>query len=419
MNRRTRNLLLIGTFAVALVSGCAEEEGRNENFDGPWVRHTIDDTGRGADGVRVADVNGDGLPDVTSGWEQSGISRAYLHPGIDAVRDPWPGVTVGATPNVEDAVWADVDGDGNMDVVSCSEGQTQSVFVSFAPSDLDDFLDASKWETEAIPATVGRRWMYAAPMDVDGQAGIDLVVGGKRGDAILAWLESPRSGDPRDLSAWKLHEISDAGWVMSIEVLDMNDDGRLDLLVSDRASSVVHGVRWVKRPNDPVRLTSPWPDHLIGASNRSPAFIAPALDQNSSVTGVVVPSGSERLTLFQRADPAATLWSEHTIPFPSNVGTPKSVAVGDIDQDGTLDVVLASTNLTDQQDGIVWLSGAAQPLEGPPQQFDLSGAQGEKFDRMELLDLDGDGDLDVLTTEEVQQFGVIWYENPLFGSEDD
>jgi hypothetical protein len=28
------------------------------------------------------------------------------------------------------------------------------------------------------------------------------------------------------------------------------------------------------------------------------------------------------------------------------------------------------------------------------------------------VDLDNDGDLDVITTEEVKNLGVIWYENP-------
>ena len=30
----------------------------------PWKRHTIDKSSRGADGVRLADVNGDGLQDI-------------------------------------------------------------------------------------------------------------------------------------------------------------------------------------------------------------------------------------------------------------------------------------------------------------------------------------------------------------------
>ena len=43
---------------------------------------------------------------------------------------------------------------------------------------------------------------------------------------------------------------------------------------------------------------------------------------------------------------------------------------------------------------------------------DISGKAGEKFDLVELIDLDGDGDLDVMTTEERQLNAVIWYENP-------
>lgn len=43
----------------------------------------------------------------------------------------------------------------------------------------------------------------------------------------------------------------------------------------------------------------------------------------------------------------------------------------------------------------------------------VSGKEiGEKFDRIELLDLDGDGDPDLLTCEERENLGVIWYENP-------
>ncbi|MBR9803541.1 hypothetical protein GYB59_18430 [bacterium] len=35
-----------------------------------------------------------------------------------------------------------------------------------------------------------------------------------------------------------------------------------------------------------------------------------------------------------------------------------------------------------------------------------------KYDRIECIDLDGDGDLDVLTCEERRLLGVVWYENP-------
>jgi len=42
----------------------------------------------------------------------------------------------------------------------------------------------------------------------------------------------------------------------------------------------------------------------------------------------------------------------------------------------------------------------------------VSGPEGVKYDLVALVDLDGDGDLDVITTEETANLGVIWYENP-------
>jgi hypothetical protein len=47
----------------------------------PWVRHTIDSSSEGADGIRLADINRDDLMDITTGWEEGGVVRAYLHPG--------------------------------------------------------------------------------------------------------------------------------------------------------------------------------------------------------------------------------------------------------------------------------------------------------------------------------------------------
>ena len=35
-----------------------------------------------------------------------------------------------------------------------------------------------------------------------------------------------------------------------------------------------------------------------------------------------------------------------------------------------------------------------------------------RLDLAELVDLDADGDLDVITCEEKENLGVIWYENP-------
>lgn len=43
-----------------------------------WKRHVIDNTSRGADGVKLGDIDGDGLPDIVTGWEEGGEVRAYI-----------------------------------------------------------------------------------------------------------------------------------------------------------------------------------------------------------------------------------------------------------------------------------------------------------------------------------------------------
>lgn len=119
MNTVNRTILLLAIAAtcrlVAAVAGAAEPEGP------AWPLHTIDSSSHGADGVKLADLNRDGLMDVTTGWEQGGITRVYLHPGHDKVRLPWPAVTVGKTPSAEDAVFVDLDGDGDLDVMTSEE----------------------------------------------------------------------------------------------------------------------------------------------------------------------------------------------------------------------------------------------------------------------------------------------------------
>ena len=84
--------------------------------------HTIDDSSYGADGMRLADVNADGNPDLVVPWEEGGLVRVYLHPGKENVKNHWPMVTVGRVASPEDAVLVDLDQDGAMDVVSIFEG---------------------------------------------------------------------------------------------------------------------------------------------------------------------------------------------------------------------------------------------------------------------------------------------------------
>ena len=229
----------------------------------PWKRHTIDGSSRGADGVRMAAVNGDGLQDMVTGWEEGGVIRLYLNPGPKRSQRLWPAVTVGKVKSPEDAVFADLDGDGSHDVISCCEGRVRSVFIHWAPKDPRQYLAADAWSTTPIPAVQGKQmWMYCLPMQIDGQHGVDLLVGAKGSGATVGWLQAPR--DPRKVAGWRFHSLYKAGWIMSLESLDVDHDGDQDVVVSDRKGARP-GVLWLENPGPAASAAGKsWPEHRIG-----------------------------------------------------------------------------------------------------------------------------------------------------------
>lgn len=382
----------------------------------PWPRHTIDDSSSGADGVRVADVNSDGLPDLVTGWEEGGITRVYIHPGTGIVTQKWPAVTVGRTSSVEDAVFADLDGDGSVDVVSSCEGATRTVFVHWAPRDRSLYLNSDSWTTEPIPATVGRtQWMFALPMDVDGENGLDLVLGSKGDEAVIGWLESP--ADPRRLEDWRFRELYKAGWIMSLIEADMDGDDDTDIVVSDRKGAT-SGVLWLEHPG-PNRVKGTWPEHRIGADGAEVMFLDLATNENAVPTDLFAAVNPDEIHRFHHSQVPAGSWSTEVIKveFPLGVGRAKGIRTGDLDLDGRIDITYSCEGANPPKRGLVWLRNQGPDTPVTWEVRDISGPEGIKFDRIEFLDLDGDGDLDVVTCEEnagteSRGLGVIWYENP-------
>ena len=369
----------------------------------PWARHAIDNSSRGADGVRVADVNGDGWLDLTTAWEEGGVIRVYLNPGPNKSKQPWPAVTVGIVTSPEDAVFADIDGDGAVDVVSSCEGKTRQIFVHWAPSIADNYLNAGAWRTEKLPcADNDQMWMFCLPMQIDGRFGVDLIAGSKGPGASVGWLQAP--ANPRDVAAWKYHLLYNAGWIMSLIARDMDNDGDQDVLVSDRKGSD-RGVLWLESPGSADAASGQrWHAHRLGAADREVMFLAVG-DRDGDYPGSIFATcRGSGITML-----SPPRWALSDIPMPTNCGTGKGISLTDINLDGRTDVVFTCENATGNKSGVRWLSGGEA---GSWKDHEISGPAGIKFDRIELLDLDQDGDLDVITCEERANLGVIWYENP-------
>ena len=375
-----------------------------------WERHTIDNQSRGADGARMADVNGDGLLDLVTPWEEGGVIRVCLHPGSKKLRSAWPSVTVGEVASPEDAVLVDLDSDGRMDVVSSCEGKLKTMFVHWAPSDPADYLKASDWETEPIPVTAGTQaWMFALPVQIDQRNGIDLVVSSKGAGASVGWLQAPEN--PRDLSSWQYHQLIDAGWVMSLIQADMNDDGFADILLSDRRGEG-RGIKWLEHPGGSTEFKkSGWNVHELGGQNHEVMFIDYADLDGDGVKDVVAATHQREILVLTNSSDSSN-WKSAILPAPYQLLKGKSVRIGDVDLDGVMDLVHSTEpNSGPRQPGVTWLKRFADPRL-PPRVHPVSDLRGIKFDLLQLIDLDQDGDLDVITCEERDNLGLVWFENP-------
>ena len=86
-------------------------------------------------------------------------------------------------------------------------------------------------------------------------------------------------------------------------------------------------------------------------------------------------------------------------------------------------MAISSEHAIDGKIGIYWLFYKKSPTESQWSPTSKSGPEGFINDLIQLTDLDGDGDLDVVTVEEkgpylargyeAKELGVIWYENPV------
>lgn len=396
-----------------------------------WTRHVIglpgtrpDDPSKTAnpDGVRLADLNGDGLQDIAVGFEYGEYARVYFHPGKEKVRSLWDTIIVHPSCGAaEDASFVDVNNDGKPDVVICAEGGGRVSFA-FAPADGDP-ADAALWTASS---SVSIAWegadkrfnlpgsaMWAEPADVDQDGDTDLIVGGK---GKLSWLEAPDHDDAKNnVNLWKAHNIGDSSWTMSIVVTDLNHDGYPDFLLTDRRAAGGISVCWVENPGPRVSYEGKndpdWTKHTLRGQDdaRFARFIDLDRDGLKDFIVAIGDKGTDpsRLVWYKQNWDEATRtvsFVEHSVV--TGIPDAHGIGAGDLNGDGKIDIVISHTG-----NPLRVLEHSGDPTVQQWTQKTLKTDKFGKHDTYTLYDVDRDGDLDILTTSE-NLYGVIWFENP-------
>jgi len=362
---------------------------------------TIGDTKYWTNKVEIADLNGDGRPDLlfANGGDYSTPgapepNQVFLNGGpgtrfIEATEQ-----VLGPMPDLARVIKArDLNGDGHVDIVVGTTYQTQSRL--FLGSGNGRFTEVTRTHLPQMPLSVGD--LEAGDVDADGDLDLVLADWGpgnnmtNDGGVTRLWINDG-TGRFSDETAQMPQIKVRFSW--DLELADVDNDGDLDVLVSCKrcpGSSLFRNDGAGRFTDDPRALPQYTNNYEFEAMDLDGDGFLDLVTLND---GEIVneSSSNRREHVFRNdgkgrfRDATGNWW-----PAASNVGEDDNMAAFlDVDSDGDADFVVGSLSGPDRlliNDGRGHLQVRLDVFDGPPTPGTLGLA---------LADLDGDGRIDVV-----------------------
>jgi len=188
--------------------------------------------------IAVADINKDGFEDIFLGSARNQAAVVYLQqPSGKFSQTHQPALLEDSSYETTDAVWADVNNDGYLDLVAASGGNdfygpeihnSPRVYLNSANTELQKKTDA--FDSLFLTAS------SIAAYDFTGDGYVDLFIGAR----TVPWdygtiprsylLANDGTGKFKDVTDKYAEGLSHAGFVTSAQWIDMNGDNKKDLV---------------------------------------------------------------------------------------------------------------------------------------------------------------------------------------------
>ena len=354
----------------------------NLSAPGEWDYTAPDDRRPGSErwkmGLVFADIDGDGFEDIVAG------SCVYRNPGgLDAPQGPWERNCLGG--GIDVFFHVDVDGDDLCDLVGMDG--TALVWI-----EADDPAGRG-WTTTPVADVPDERTQGYVAAQIRPGGAPELVF--TRGKALY-YAVIPDS-DPGK-TPWEVVRVSAETEEEGVAVGDIDGDGDLDL-----ATVAVDGHHAVWFAN-PGTGEDGWSSYTIGASREWLDRVALTDVNGDGRLDVVITEETRDLEYNARiywfespADPVANAWTRHTVTLLRSVN---SMDIADMDGDGDVDIVAAEHTDQHEEDAVpdnltAWFENHGEGSGWTPHPIDISSHSSHLGAR--LCDLDGDGDLDVVS----------------------
>lgn len=320
------------------------------------------------DGAALADLDGDGKLEIVV----SSGDRVWVL-GADGKALPgWP-ATVSGTAQAPPAV-GDVDGDGKLDVVQVARGLKYSDPTSVNVLGLDG-KPLPGWP-KTYPNLAFRTPTLA---DLDGNGTLDIIV------QIGRW---PPAGTIEVLSSdgallgpnWS-HEL-DSYPIAPAAVGDLDGDGKLEVAYLTLGNLTVREADGTMRAGFPLAAEAGWKGSgglaLADLDGDGKLELLWCMSENKD--------GGGKVRLHAADATGKALAGFPVMLTTQDIGSPSAPTIGDVDKDGKLEIAVSL-----RQVGVQLVRADGQLLGSP------IGAGDEITASPILVDLDGDGDLEIVT----------------------
>ena len=272
---------------------------------------------------------------------------------------------------------ADMDGDGDMDILSDS---TVRKLIAWFEND----GSGGGWERHNV-SDYGELFAPKAcyPVDIDGDGDMD-VIGAESSTTwkrIYVWINADGVG-----TDWVTHVVADSVYFPhALGAADIDGDGDPDIISGD--FGLDGQIAWYE--NKLPQGNWVWTEHPVGSKWGCYELFPVDLDLDGDIDLASAATGYPQVSWWENLDGSGDSWGEHLVC--NDIGVATSVHAADVDDDG--DVDLASTGMASGT-RISWFEHPDEPqdawIEHVLQNQFIAG------NAVRAVDLDGDGDVDIL-----------------------
>lgn len=327
--RQTRSVAaadIDGDGRMDIVSTANEIVAWHRNLGGSppnFESFVIDASFTGGRWVTTGDIDGDGDIDIVAA--DRGTNRIVFYEnqlrqtgGVSFIAR----VVTDSALRVRDVNVADLDGDGDLDLYSASDGDDTVAWYE----NIDG--QGRTWVKHIVSQNVRYpRSTYAADLDGDGR--LDLMSASARDNRVTIF----RQTRPKQFTEETVY--ADARGAQFIHAADIDGDGDIDLIAS---SELDHTIAWF---SNRLRVGGGFDRYVVSNTAYGVhAAIAADMDGDGDMDIVAAVEYANQITWYENLGGFMPAWREHVIsPFAQ---VAHGVFVADLDGDGDLDALSAS-----------------------------------------------------------------------------